>query len=148
MQKCLVIGQCWSWSCKFFIMKSFVCIQVKFFFHRFNCFPRICTDKLILHVRWLIRKKYYRRRTFIWRQKSRESFRGLIATNLLQISDCLFVPTFYDFVYYFWLIFDKPCLRKTWGTSCLGGTLIFCSKVFFTNARIIFSLQEVASLYH
>ena len=43
---------------------------------------------------------YYFRWNCLWRQQSREKIVGLLGTNLFQIFNCVFVPTFCDFVDY------------------------------------------------
>ena len=42
--------------------------------------------------------------SFVLRQQSREKIVGLFGTNLFQIFNCVFVPSFCEFVKYPWLL--------------------------------------------
>ena len=46
---------------------------------------------------------------------------GLFDTNLLQIFNCAFKPTFCNFVYCVWMLLENSSFKKFWQIHCLGG---------------------------
>ena len=55
---------------------------------------------------------------------SQKKIVDLFGTDLFQIFNCVFVPTFRDFVDYNWLLLEKSSLNILWRIHCLGGTSV------------------------
>ena len=111
---------------------------------RFNLFPRDLFLRIWAYKgRWLIKKIIlsYVKLSFDDNNQEKKSC-AFFGTNLFQIFNCIFVPTFFEFVDYLWLPLENLYFRNLWRNHRLGGKSVQCSRMHFfltkTMNKLIF----------
>ena len=67
---------------------------------------------------------------------------GLFGTNLFEIFNCDFVPTFCDFVKYLWLILENSSFKNLWRIHFLFGKTVCCSRIHFSLTKSVNKLSS------
>ena len=65
---------------------------------------------------------------------------GLFGTNLFQIADCVFVPTFCYIVDHLWMLLENSPLKNMWRITCLGWNFVQWGRILFNLTKAIYNL--------
>ena len=65
---------------------------------------------------------------------------GLFGTNLFQIADCVFAPTFSYFVDHLWMLSENSPLKNLWRITCLGWNILQWGRIQFTLTKATYKL--------
>ena len=121
-KNCLITGQCGIECCRICNVKCIVTIYENKSFETIQFFsPRFVIEILSVQGRWLIKMIILIQVKMSYRQQSREKIVGLFGTNLFQLFNCVLVPTFCDFVDYFWLPLENSSSKILCRIHCSGG---------------------------
>ena len=60
---------------------------------------------------------------------------GLFGSNLFQNFNCVFLPTFFDFVDYLWLLLENSSFKNLCRIHCLGGNSVQYSRIKLTITK-------------
>ena len=62
---------------------------------------------------------------------------GLFGTNLFQITDCVSVPTFCEFVDHLRWLLENSSFKNLWRINCLGWKFVQCGRIHFTLTKFL-----------